>query len=606
MTFRNQLLALVLASCGVASQAEGALRTFYVDPAGNDGAAGNIAAPWRTLQHAANVVQAGDRVIVRAGHYAGFDLRTSGTSVNPIEFVADPGVFVDTPNPVTPNHGINLEGASWVVVEGFTVTGMPRAGIRSVTNNHVTIRRNTMDNNTYWGFLSGFSDDLLIEYNEASRSQVEHGIYVSNSGDRPIILRNHVWGNHANGIHMNGDISQGGDGIISGAIVLGNVIHGNGVAGGSGINCDGVQNSHFYNNLLYDNHAGGITLYQIDGGDVAKNNIVAHNTIVQASDGRWAINITAGATGNTVRNNILYNFHSFRGSITVSADSLPFFTSDYNVVMDRFSMDDGDTRITLAEWRAATGQDLHSLIALPSALFVNAAANDYHLSATSPARDAGVTVGTVTDDINGVARPVGPAVDIGAYEYDPAALMLTVGRRGSATGSVTSQPTGIMCGPTCGSTFIPGLMVSLFAAPASGATFARWTGACVTTNPVCVVSMSNAQAVAATFSATFTDTPLVAGMTSVRAAHLVELRAAIDTLRMWRALPAMVWTDPSIVAGVTAVRAVHLVELRTALDAVFTADGLTPPAWSAPPVAGTTLITAAQIEEVRTNIRTVE
>ena len=55
------LLALVLASCGVASHAEGALRTFYVDPAGNDGAAGSLAAPWRTLQHAANVVQAGDQ-----------------------------------------------------------------------------------------------------------------------------------------------------------------------------------------------------------------------------------------------------------------------------------------------------------------------------------------------------------------------------------------------------------------------------------------------------------------------------------------------------------------------------------------------------------------
>lgn len=606
MTFRSQLLALVLASCGVASQAEGALRTFYVDPAGNDGAAGSIAAPWRTLQHAANVVQAGDLVIVRAGHFAGFDLRTSGTSVNPIEFKADPGVFVDTPNPVTPNHGINLEGASWIVIEGFTVTGMPRAGIRSVTNNHVTIRRNVMDSNTYWGFLSGFSDDLLIENNEASRSQVEHGIYVSNSGDRPVILHNHVWGNHANGIHMNGDVSQGDEGIISGAVVASNVIHGNGVAGGSGINCDGVQNSLFQNNLLYDNHAGGITLYQIDGGDVSKNNTVVHNTIVQAADARWAINITGGATGTTVLDNILYTFHSFRGSITVSADSLPGLVSDWNVVMDRFSVDDGDTRITLAQWRAATGQDLHSLIAVPAALFVNAAANDYHLSATSPARDAGVTIASAPDDINGTARPVGAAVDIGAYEYDPSAMPLGVARRGSATGAVTSAPTGIFCGSICGSTFTQGGTVTLTATPASGATFARWTGACTTTNPVCVVTMNAAKTATATFATIFTNAPLVAGTTSVRAVHLVELRAAIDTLRMWRALPATTWTDTSVVAGVTSIRAVHLVELRSALDAVFTADGLPPPSWSAPPVAGATIITAAQIEEVRTNIRAVE
>jgi hypothetical protein len=101
---------------------------------------------------------------------------------------------------------------------------MPKAGIRAVLNHHVTIRGNTMDANGYWGFLSGFSDDLLIEDNEASHSQVEHGIYVSNSGDRPVIRHNHVWSNHANGIHMNGDLSQGGDGIITGA--WGNAGHG--------------------------------------------------------------------------------------------------------------------------------------------------------------------------------------------------------------------------------------------------------------------------------------------------------------------------------------------------------------------------------------------
>jgi hypothetical protein len=75
---------------------------------------------------------------------------------------------------------------------------------------------------------------------------------------------------------------------------------------------------------------------------------------------------------------------------------------------------------------------------------------------------------------------------------------------------------------------------------------------------------------------------------------------------MWRGLSAMTWTDPAIVAGVTVIRAVHLIELRSALDAVFTADGLPPPSWGASPVAGATTITAAQIEEVRTNIRTVE
>jgi parallel beta-helix repeat protein len=586
--------------------ASAALRTFYVAAGGNDQAAGTESAPWRTLQHAANTVRAGDLVIVRPGRYAGFDLRTSGTSANPIEFKAEPGAVVDVPNPVTPNHGINLEGASWIVIEGFDVTGMPRAGIRAVLDHHVTIRGNRMDGNGYWGFLSGFSDDLLIENNEASRSQVEHGIYVSNSGDRPVIRRNHVWGNRANGIHMNGDVSLGGDGIISGALVEANVIHDNGTAGGSAINGDGVQESRFQNNLVYGNHAGGISLYRIDGGGASTNNVVAHNTIVQAADGRWAVNITNGATGNTVLDNILYNAHSFRGSITVSADSLPGLVSDYNVVMDRFSTDDGNTRITLAQWRMSTGQDLHSIVAVPASLFVNPAANDYHLSATSPALDAGLALGEITQDLEGVPRPSGPAADIGAYERPVASIVLTVARRGSARGTVTSQPAGISCGSTCGAGFSSGSQVTLTAVPEAGAGFVRWSGACGGASPTCVMAMAGPATATATFGKVFTDAPLAPAQTAVRAAHFTELRAAIDTLREWRALPAMAWTDPVLVAGSTPIRAVHLTELRSALDAVFVADGLSPPAWGATPVVGQTPVAAEHVEQVRLMVRAVE
>ena len=39
---------------------------------------------------------------------------------------------------------------------------------------------------------SGFANDLLVENNTASRSKTQHGIYVSNSGDRPIIRNNTI------------------------------------------------------------------------------------------------------------------------------------------------------------------------------------------------------------------------------------------------------------------------------------------------------------------------------------------------------------------------------------------------------------------------------
>jgi hypothetical protein len=508
--FRILAVAAVLWIASAAGSAAAPLRTFYVDPAGNDSAAGSITSPWRTLQKAANTVRAGDLVIVRAGHYAGLYLTTSGTATDPITFRGDPGAIVDTQNPTTPD-GINLEGASWVVIENFTVTGVPRAGIRAVLNNHVTIRGNTGDLNGRWGILTGFSDDLLIENNTMTRSQAEHGIYVGNSGDRPVIRHNVVWGNNANGIHMNGDLSQGGDGIISGAVVEGNVIHDNGVAGGSGINCDGVQSSIIRNNLLYNNHASGISLYQIDGGQPARNNQVLNNTIVMASDARWAINIQNASTGNVVRNNILYNQQSFRGSIAISADSLPGFVSDTNVIMDRFSADGGDTRVTLAAWRSATSQDMHSIIATPAALFVNFAGNDYHLSSTSPARDAGGTIANVTDDLESAPRPQGSAFDIGAYEFPASTAPVTLSVTRTGNGTVSSAPAGISCGATCSATFTAGTSVTVTATPAAGSVFSGWSGGGCSGAGACTLTMATATTVSAAFA------PAPVAVTVVRA-----------------------------------------------------------------------------------------
>jgi parallel beta helix pectate lyase-like protein/List-Bact-rpt repeat protein len=511
-----RILAAAVLAMGLVSGPAGAapLRTFYVDPAGNDSAAGSATQPWRTLQKAANTVRAGDLVIVRAGHYAGLYLTTSGTATDPITFHGEPGAIVDTQNPTT-QDGINLEGASYVIVEGFTVTGVPRAGIRSVVNQHVIIRNNTGDLNGRWGILTGFSDDILIENNVMSRSQAEHGIYVSNSGDRPVIRRNVVFSNRANGIHMNGDVSQGGDGIISGALVEDNTIYDNGLGGGSGINCDGVQSSVFRNNLLYNNHASGISLYQIDAAQPARDNQILNNTIVMANDARWAINIQNASTGNMLRNNILFNQQSFRGSVAISADSLSGFVSDTNVVMDRFSVDGGDTRIGLAAWRAATGQDQSSIIATPAELFVNFAGNDYHLSATSPARDAGMTLATVPDDLEGAPRPQGPASDIGAYEFPVAAgpVQLTVTRAG--TGTVTSTPGGIDCGSSCAASFASGTSVSLVATPAAGWVFMGWSGGGCAGTGACALTLTMATTVKATFApAPVTVTVIRAGLGS--------------------------------------------------------------------------------------------
>jgi len=407
--------ALSLCSILAALPASASAATFYVATDGDDGNSGDMGAPWQTLQHAADSVTAGDTVIVRPGAYAGFNLEESGADGMPITFSAEDGVEITSENPETPD-GINLEGASWVVLEGFTVNGMERAGLRTVTAEHVTLRNNQGNANGSWGILTGFVDDLLIEHNRMSGSIDEHGIYVSNSGDRPVIRNNVLFGNAANGLHMNGDAEQGGDGIISNALVEGNVLYSNGMSGGSGINCDGVQDSLIVNNLIYDAHASGISLYQIDGGGPASNNRIINNTVVIADDGRWALNIQNDSSGTTVYNNVFLSLHPSRGAIDLCGPGcLSGFTSDYNVVVDVFTPDDSDF-ISLTEWQTATGQDMNSIVADSDAVFVDAAGGDYHLSDTSPALDSGTSTEAPASDLDGNQRPFGDAVDIGAYE----------------------------------------------------------------------------------------------------------------------------------------------------------------------------------------------
>jgi len=407
--------------------------SFYVSPGGSDQAAGSTpGTAWKTLQHAADSVDPGDTVIVLPGSYAGFHLTTSGTSAAPIVFTANPGgsapnpaVVVGTNNGVT-NDRINLEGASYVVIEGFTVLGggnpaTNRACIRAVLGQHVTVRHNRCDQGGTWGIFTGFVDDLVVEDNEASRSAEEHGIYLSNSGDRPVVRRNLIWGNHSAGLHMNGDLSQGGDGVISDALIERNVIFDNGNGnpafgppGGSAINCDGVQDSVIRNNLLWNNHKTGIALYRIDGGGGSSGNLVHSNTIHNAADARWCLHVSDGSTGNTVRNNVLLNDHSFRGAIELESGCLPGFSSDFNAVKDRFALD--DVFLSLAQWQAATGQDAHSFVA-GTALFANAAAGDYSLKAGSAAIDAGTSQLAPTDDLEGKHRPAGAGFDLGALEH---------------------------------------------------------------------------------------------------------------------------------------------------------------------------------------------
>jgi parallel beta-helix repeat protein len=422
------LLTLLLTPFASATAAQ----IFYVAPSGNDNDAGSLAQPFRQIRKALTLVAPGDTILVADGSYLGFDAFDKvGESNAPITLRA-PGtnaVVTRTTDRSDNRDTIHIEDCAYLVVNGLRSFGGNRASLRIQGGHHITIRNCVFGNNTTWGLFTGFSDDLLIENNECFGSTNEHGIYVSNSGDRPTLRGNRCYSNRGGGIQLNADVNiQPGDGIITGALLENNVIYDNGRGGGGAFNLDGVQESIIRNNLLFNNHASGIIFFQIDGAEGPRGNQVYHNTIDMAADGRWALNFLQTAGTNVVRNNILLTRHSFRGGLRFGdATDMANTDSDYNIVA-RITPDD-DAVLTLAEWQAQ-GHEAHSVTGTLAGSFADADTGNYFLSKSSPAVNAAQSAVGLLNDLEGGLRPFSIAPDIGCYEQSPLTLVLLPPRNG--------------------------------------------------------------------------------------------------------------------------------------------------------------------------------
>ena len=152
-----------------------------------------------------------------------------------------------------------------------------------------------------------------------------------------------------------------------------------------------------------------------------------------------------------------------------------------------------------------------NLVANP--LFVNRAANDYHLQLGSPAVDAGASVAGILADFDGTARPQGDRPDIGAYERIPAAGALACG----ITVPRTGYPLGAapVAHGVAEGTNLAALVYSWYldgaATPAqtgASGTF-MWTGAAAGTHSIrLVVANAAGETAACTLLNAFTIYPL--------------------------------------------------------------------------------------------------
>jgi hypothetical protein len=80
------------------------------------------------------------------------------------------------------------------------------------------------------------------------------------------------------------------------------------------------------------------------------------------------------------------------------------------------------------------------------------------------------------------------------------ARTLTVSKAGNGSGTVTSSPVGITCGPDCSENYADGTVVTLSASAASGSSFNGWAGGGCSGTGNCIVMMNVSQTVTATFT----------------------------------------------------------------------------------------------------------
>ena len=316
--------------------------------------------------------------------------------------------------------GIYLRSSTNVTIDGFEILKMPRAGVAVVSDGPDVTGADTRGNivRNCWshdnganqgmgasdGVFTGYALDVLIEGN-LIENNAEHGIYVSNSADNPIVRNNIVRGNFAQGIQINADGDLPGDGVITNWEISGNELSGNSLRGGStAINLDGAVGGRAFNNLLHGNGKAGFVLWRGNGKSGSSANVFFNNTVYHPAGTKAAFLLYTDAADNVIFNNILYS----RAGGLNAEESGAGNQHDHNLLA------------SVVESEAGPNE------AMPDALtlFVDAPGGNFNLRPGSAAVDRGVASfagkPASTSDRQGRARPAGAALDIGCYEQDGA------------------------------------------------------------------------------------------------------------------------------------------------------------------------------------------
>lgn len=341
-----------------------AIAHVYVAATGSDANPGTQALPFKTILKASRVATPGTTIHVSPGVYSGgFITTASGTAGARIRYVSDTkwGAKIVPPANSTGTVGWYNRG-NYVDIEGFEVNGqIYQGGTKWLTGIYTTgsyglIRRNNVHDIA--------TDPLLCS--TVGGSAINADSYYGGANNDII----------SNVVH---DIGSKGCIAIQGLYVVstGNVI----------------------NNLVYRIGKAGIHLWH----DAHHINII-NNTVIDSGFGIIVGNSKSLADYIVVSNNIVYN--NDKGIAEQGK------VGTHNIYTNNLVYQNGSLNWSLYSRHTGT------VTADPQFVLYSATGvGDYRPRSTSPAVDAGDRTYAPTYDFQLNARPQGPAVDIGAYEY---------------------------------------------------------------------------------------------------------------------------------------------------------------------------------------------
>jgi len=419
---------------------------YFVAPDGNDSNPGTEPKPWQTITKAARTLTAGDTVYIRNGIYKEQVVpERSGAEGRYVTYRAYEGE-----EPVIDGSEINLpqgkrglfyiKEKEFIRVIGLTIInagpGEEAGGIMIRSSGNIIVSNNHTYNTVSSGIGVWSSWDVTVEGNEvelACNDGVQECITIADTVSFEVI-DNHV--------HHSGPGTHGGEGIdvkqgSRFGKVMGNLVeHINRI----GIYVD-AWNKHTHNIGLYRNVVryaqNGIAISSEAGGLLDEVEICNNLIYSNAEAGIWITpwgNSSPShpmASVHVVNNTLHQNGLTWGGGILIDNPEIQRATVRNNICSSNLTFQiavrpvlDSDRLIIEHNLiNGFRGQDLGLFEVTGDSsqfgdpLFLNQEGGDFRLSELSPAIDAGTPAGAPVDDFEGLARPQGPAPDIGAFEF---------------------------------------------------------------------------------------------------------------------------------------------------------------------------------------------